>query len=241
MRNVSEATILRVVGPLVVLALCVVVAPRNASAKLSHETLWGDSGSTTCVNHVELERNGYVSLMSRTTVRSETSEEAPVTRSTRSKASRAVGCLDDSDGSNKSNNLCFEKAGVPASVVPQLLAKARALEETKRVVEAARALVDGESATNEVVASREGPVGTIPPSQPNPENSCTAHPDNCRSLPPLPPTLTVEAPAIAPNVTDSDYEFPADSEPDDVSIPERLRVRPEDGFSSPPFKPPRRA
>ena len=249
MRETTGSTICRMLGACAALVVCLGAYAPSASAEMTHDSLWGadsSSASGSCVNHGILEHEGFVSLMSQgesSTAQKNASEISPAIQK---QASLASDCLADSDGSKRSNNLCFEKSGVPASVVPQLLAKSRALEQSENVVDVARAIVDAqaggsdrESETRRVVASRKGPVGTIPPSQPNPKSSCTAQPDNCRSLPPVPPSLDVEASGAAPQLPDESPEFSESDDPADEVPAGSSRVGPSDGHASPPLKPPR--
>lgn len=229
MNRCDEVTMNRTAAALAAVALCLVL-PRLAHADLSHETLWGGAGPTSCAQSTF---ESYVDQQS-------SAKRAPATD--KSKATLAAECLDAApDQSAESNNLCFEKAGVPASVVPALAAKAKALEKTDALVDRARGLigVTGEGNADRRVASRIDPIGVASPSQPDSDDSCTARPESCRSLPPIPPTLSVDAMATAPQPTAAIPAIPEAERPNDDAIPERLRISHSDGYGSPPLKPPR--
>ena len=126
----------RILGSLALMAAVVLVGPATASAEVSHDVLWG-GGPTSCVNYGAVEQKGLVSFIE---------EPAPTSTdpshsSTTTELASTAPCFDLSTDEENSNNVCFEKAGVPASVVPKLLAKARALEQSQRLVALAEHLV----------------------------------------------------------------------------------------------------
>jgi len=242
MNRIDEATIQRTAAALTMAALCLVV-PRFAHAELSHEALWGDDDPTACATPRAEARSFEAFVDEATAHGTETADTDRAPATGVSKATLAAECMDAApDQSETSNNLCFEKAGVPASVVPALAAKAKALDQTETLVDQARELIglDEVPTSDRRVASRTHPIAIAPPSQPNRDESCTARPDSCHSLPPLPPTLTVDATATAPYLPAASPEIPAADRRDDTAIPERLRVFHADGYRSPPLKPPRR-
>ncbi|MFB6350604.1 MAG: hypothetical protein ABEN55_17220 [Bradymonadaceae bacterium] len=208
MMQFDEVTIQRTAAALAAAALCLVL-PRLAHADLSHEALWGGPDLVSCMGPT----GGNTDRMDR--------RQGPSTGETN--ASLAAECLDAApQQSEKSNNLCFEKAGVPASVVPALAAKAKALDQTDALVDRARELIgwSQDTSTDRRVASRTHPIGVAPPSQPDRNDSCTARPESCRSLPPIPPNLSVDATATAPPLTSELPEIPAADRRDDDQIPD---------------------
>ena len=236
----DEVTNYQSLAALVAAVACLVV-PQVAGAEISHESLWGSLDPGSCIGpNADMPDLPALAGDYQPADHSEPRQTGPATGESR--ASLAAECLEDvSANSQKSNNLCFEKAGVPASIVPTLAAKADALDQTATIVDRARELIGLESVapSSKPLASRTGPIGTVPPSQPDPDNSCTKRPASCRSLPPLPPTLSVDAMATAPHMPATTPSIPTADRPHNEAIPERLRISHSEGYRSPPLKPPR--
>jgi hypothetical protein len=219
------------------MAVVVLLGPATASAEVSHDVLWG-AGPTSCVNYGAVEQKGLVSFIDES---APSSTQVSQSSSTDELASTAP-CFDLSTDEEKSNNVCFEKAGVPASVVPKLLAKARALEQSQRLVALAEHLVGQQQEEDDwrEEGPKSLPLADLPPAGPNPQQSCTGQPDTCRSLPPLPPELTLQASGASARETAAGLPLPDRPEPNEQAALTHQRIAPSDGYDSPPDKPPRR-
>jgi hypothetical protein len=216
------------------LAMCALF-PRAGHAELSHDALWGPVDAGACANP-DANFSESDSLVTSRKSEAKNSEEGTA------RSREATDCL--ADDSRDAYNVCFEEAGVPASVVPKLSAKVRAFQQSDELIEQATALVGLETTeeSDERVASRLHPLEVAPPAeQPNPNKSCTVdRQERCRSLPPLPPSLNLEASGAAPYMPVGNLDLPADPDPtDETTIPERHNILPADGYRSPPLKPPR--
>ena len=237
----------RILGSLALIAAVVLVGPAPASAEVSHEVLWG-GGPTSCVHYGAVEHKGLVSFIDESAPSVEPASQTSSAAVIEETVTEAAGltstppCFDLSTDGEKSNNVCFEKAGVPASVVPKLLAKARALEQSQRLVALAEQLIDREKLGEDrrVEGPKSLPLADLPPAGPNPQQSCTGQPDTCRGLPPLPPELTLEASGPSARQAAIAIPMPDRPEPAEQAAITQQRIAPSDGYDSPPDKPPRR-
>ncbi len=230
----AEITTCRVAGAVVALAMCVLL-PRAGHAEISHDALWGAVEAGACANPAMNLSESDSADTSRKSVAKNSEKGAEGNR-------EPTDCL--TDESQDAHNVCFEEAGVPASVVPKLSAKVRAFQQSDKLIEQATTLVGLERTddSDERVASRLNPIEVAPPSnEPSPNNRCTVdRQERCRSLPPLPPSLNLEASGAAPYMPVGGLELPADPDPtEDTTIPEYHDILPADGYRSPPLKPPR--
>lgn len=178
-----------------------------------------------------------------------------------------AGCAEAGEPAGP-DNFCFESAGAPHSLRPTLLAKLerarREMSEQKnsetREDDPAQAEVASEEMASETVAVVQKMLGVdgardfaafqlasglqLPAPKkraPEPTGSCTIqHPDNCRSMPPLPGELQLEVlPSIAQLGHDGRLPQDPPAPPSDSTLLTRLRVGPSAGHDSPPDKPPR--
>ncbi len=234
MTRQTELTIGRIVGAMVALAVCALL-PRGGAAELSHDTLWGSAPIGACEED-EASLDEVDAMLA-------SSSEGEAASSQHADEAEPAGsdCLEED--ARRSNNVCFEQAGVPASVVPTLAAKVRGLQESEQAIEQATAMIglDGPvSSQEQSTTSRLDSFQFVPPPSPSPDNSCTVdRQERCRSLPPLPPSLTLEASATAPYISDRDPDFPEPRPSDETAPLDHHEIRPSDGYSSPPLKPPR--
>lgn len=250
----SPPTIAPVAGAFAAVAVCLLAFPSEAPAEVSHDTLWG-AGPGGCSMPGDLRSDQLDSLASeasdreaRTVVpRAERDgAETPLPASTAGREATAgedSPCTSDDAGSLAAHNRCFEDAGAPASVVPTLLARAHALDATRRVVSAAQEAVGGtttvEHASNPPASL---PVADVPsvPDRSNRSASCTPEsPENCRSLPPAPGHLNVEASPVPPNLRAAELDTPERPDADDDRPRGTRGIERSDGYDSPPHKPPR--
>ncbi len=182
-----------------------------------------------CVNVNGLEHRGYSTLLTDQSL-DDTSDAVDTSTS----------C--DQGSGDVSNNVCFEGAGAPASVRPEMMARSKAIQAFDHV---ARSLQDVLGENTGVAwrgsASSKPDLDAPEPRHSDSKNSCTAHPDTCRGLPPLPPSLSGDSsrPLVQRRIP---MEIPELEWPDDTGpIPHMRRVEPSPGHQSPPHKPPRDA
>lgn len=280
-----ETTARCVVGALGAFVACMLALSADVSAEVSHDTLWGESPGS-CANRTKMENHGLASALSPAEAswarRSSAAASSPapfedaasdrdatvkatdatklwsVDEETSAEVASCFDAVEDSDEAVRSHRLCLERADVPASLVPKLVAEVRALEQTDGVLDTVHRLAKVESAEGESsdestestarAGRTDGPKSLplaqvpTPPNQPDPDASCTAsNPDRCRSLPPR-PTLDLESSPTAPRLPSSQLEEDGEIEPDeDDPSPAGPRVGPAEGYDSPPDKPPKRS
>ncbi|GEM_PF-6424309 len=156
-------------------------------------------------------------------------------RATRRMSQSTDGCESGGRASD-SNNVCFEGAGAPATVSPEVVfgdfwGTTRLPTSTPdRGERFERIFPDG------AFASHSGPVGT--PDEPDPKYACTSDPDMCQSVPPGPTTLKVEvtAPAAELEARLEEIDEPHIEQDDSRTS---LRVGPARGHDGEVFQPPR--
>ena len=136
-----------------------------------------------------------------------------------------------------SSNVCFEDAEHPISTLPRLLAQWRAEKMANGVVDSVLENIDeaGGPVPLVVAESSADPVHV-----PTPESNdrCTSNPSECRALPPLPPSLVIDAAGSSARLAQHLVTVLDLSTPDDTRPWAQLRVRPSDGHRDPPLKPP---
>lgn len=145
-------------------------------------------------------------------------------------------CSEDVDDTDPSSNQCFEDAGEPISTLPRLLAQWRAQKTAAGVVDSV--VRWAERGPSPVVVAE---LPAAPASEPIDldADSCGEDPAECRSLPPLPPTVVVDASAPAARQLDSLLAFPSVLTAElDVRPWAKLRVRASLGHRDPPQRPP---
>lgn len=230
----AETTACSVAGAVIAFAMCALL-PRAGHSEISHDALWGATDAGACANPgANLSESDSLDV-SRKSVAKDFEQGA-------GESQEPADCL--ADKSRDAHNVCFEEAGVPASVVPTLSAKVQAFQQSDELIDQATTLVGLETTddSDERVASRLDPIEVAPPSnEPSPTNLCTVdRQERCRSLPPLPPSLNLEASGAGPYMPVGSLELPADPDPtDDAIIPDHHDILPADGYGSPPLKPPR--
>lgn len=145
-------------------------------------------------------------------------------------------CSDDPDA-DPSANFCFEDAEGQISTLPTLLAKWRGEQAAEALVDKLNETIDGGEANDELLA--ETTVSPAPQPEDGDSASCSDRPDMCRSLPPLPPTLVVDASAGAARQEQFQRSVPPTTlSTDDQRAWARLKVRPTLGHRTPPDQPP---
>lgn len=145
-------------------------------------------------------------------------------------------CSDDPDA-DPSANFCFEDAEGQISTLPTLLAKWRGEQAAAALVDKLDETIDGGGAGDEPVA--ETTVNPAPQPEDGDDASCSDRPDMCRSLPPLPPTLVIDASASAARQDQFQRSIPPTTlSTDDQRAWARLKVRPTPGYRTPPDQPP---
>ncbi len=145
-------------------------------------------------------------------------------------------CSDDPDA-DPSANFCFEDAEGQISTLPTLLAKWRGEQAAEALVDQLNETIDGDDAHDELLA--ETTVSPAPQPEDGDDASCSDRPDMCRSLPPLPPTLVIDASASAARQDHFQRSIPPTTlSTDDQRAWARLKVRPTPGYRTPPDQPP---
>ncbi|MFB6264008.1 MAG: hypothetical protein ABEL76_10355 [Bradymonadaceae bacterium] len=145
----------------------------------------------------------------------------------------------------ESMNLCFERAGAPASVRPHLIANFQAEGLSDAVVDRALAAAradESERPNRAPAVVRVLSYNPAEPPSPRPsDDSCTAAaPENCKSVPPSPPTLSIDASfPSARNRSISIDSPPRAALLRAVGPPRHDPVGPADGWDSPPNRPPK--
>jgi len=155
--------------------------------------------------------------------------------------SRYSSCMEQSGQTHISFDVCLQGAGGPASVLPSLVDRFRAAPASSILL-----AVDRESgnplAELDADAPRSVPVSEVPqvPNRSSSDSTCTAdRSDQCRSLPPGPAHLNVEASPIPPTVRGSATETPERPDPDETPPRFVHTIDRSDGYDTPPDKPPR--
>lgn len=150
------------------------------------------------------------------------------------------GCA-DADPDDSSFNICFEDAEGPVSTFPQLIAELRAEKIARDLTDNALALTEvlrpaDSEATSNVFAEPRKPV-ILPLEEPEPE--CSSYPVQCRSMPPLPALLVVDASSLSVPIPRVEFDYP-----DVIDLPESQNATPFEGlgpaagFASPLEEPP---
>lgn len=146
-------------------------------------------------------------------------------------------CSTDGE-SDASSNLCFEAANSQISTLPDLLAEANGREMAEDVVDS----VVERMASNDVEPPQ--PVAAIMTSRgPDPSGdgskvSCTTTSEECRSLPPAPPTIEFDASTPMAERDHPPVNLDDISDDDDVRAWARLDVGPSTGYERLPDRPP---
>lgn len=145
------------------------------------------------------------------------------------------------DDADPSSNICLEAANSPISTLPRLLAEATGKETAEGVVDSILARIDENGIDDHQVVVA---VTSTPDPAPVSDGStvaCSTHSEECRSLPPVPPTLQLDASGpAARNIFSSSDLLDA---PDEgrVNAWAHLSVGPRDGYERLPDRPPKRA
>lgn len=148
-------------------------------------------------------------------------------------------CGDNPDA-DPSSNFCFEDAGGQISTLPRLLAQWRAQQTANTVIDSMLAAMEQQA--DDADAKPATPLTAesidVEP-EPADDQSCHTSPDECRSLPPAPPTLVVDA--SAPAARQLVYASPILPRltPDNPRAWAQLRIGPLNGHQDPPEQPPR--
>ncbi|MFW6058371.1 MAG: hypothetical protein ACOC9W_05905 [Persicimonas sp.] len=138
----------------------------------------------------------------------------------------------ESDGVDASAEFCFEDADGQISTLPDLLAKSKAREK-------ARDLIDSAS---EQAAPNRAPLAEtklVPPAEePEEGDTCGDATEECRALPPVPPTLVLEGSSPAARDDARTLDPPVELSPVDIRAWAKPRVGPNQGHRDPPDRPP---
>jgi hypothetical protein len=144
------------------------------------------------------------------------------------------------DDSDPASNICLEAANSPISTLPRLLVEANGKETAESVV---NSILDRMEASD--VEPHEFAVALTPSPEPPPAGddskvACSTDSEECRSLPPTPPHIKLDA--SAPAARDLTPSIDLLDAPDEgrINAWTHLRVGPEDGHSRLPERPPRR-
>ncbi len=152
-------------------------------------------------------------------------------------AQQAAPCGGDDDA-DPSSNLCFEDADGQISTLPRLLTQWHARKAADAVVNSVFAAI----AHTDVPANpRPRPERvSVParPMHPRDNDSCTANPAKCRSLPPLAPTVTIDVATFAAHPVLHQTHIPIRLSTNQTRAWARLRIGPRHGHRAPPDKPP---
>lgn len=145
------------------------------------------------------------------------------------------------DDSDPASNVCLEAANSPISTLPRLIAEANGKETADSVV---HSILDRMEQNDLEPVDVE--VALTPTPEPTPVKdgstvSCSTDSEECRSLPPVPPTLQLEA--SAPGARNIFSSIDLLDAPDDgrINAWAHLRVGPEDGHERRLERPPQRA
>lgn len=159
-------------------------------------------------------------------------------------AANETPCGDDPDA-DPSSNFCFEDARGQISTLPSLLAKWRGEQAAGTVVDSMLAAMEQSDVQAEpTFAEPNNPVAAEsidvePEPADSDEQSCQNNPDECRSLPPAPPTLTVDVSTGAARQLLYGLRLPAALSEDNPRAWSQLRIGPLHGHRDPPEQPPR--
>lgn len=144
------------------------------------------------------------------------------------------------DDSDPASNVCLEAANSPISTLPRLIAEANGKETADSVVNSILDRIDQSDANAPQVAVALTPSPDPQPVEDGSNVACSTDSEECRSLPPAPPTLQVEASAAANNLLAS-IDLPDAPDEGSVNAWAYLRVGPEDGHQRRPERPPQGA
>lgn len=216
----TDSTTGKTVGVFAAMALCLMALPRTAAADGLHESQ--NSGPVErCSTGSEFHTGPLVT------------DDEP----TRPYSS----CMNASTADHVSFDVCLQGAGAPVSVLPSVF-------ETIRRTNASTALLsDSDDEPSPLLELESNPPRSVPlsevptaPHRSSSNSSCTVdRPENCRSLPPGPAQLNLEASPVSPTVRAADFDTPNRPEPDAVSPRSGREIEPSDGYDTPPDRPPR--
>ncbi|QDG51723.1 hypothetical protein FIV42_13490 [Persicimonas caeni] len=192
-----------------------------------------------CVEHTvsDLAEQGVASLLTMTPA------DAPSTPALSlydtEEVANETPCGDDPD-TDPSSNFCFEDAQGQISTLPSLLAKWRGEQAANAVIDSMFAAVepaDDEADAAPVVVAESVEVEPEPADSEG--QSCRSNPDECRSLPPAPPTLTVDVSTASARQLLYELQLPPSLSEDNPRAWAQLRIGPLHGHRDPPEEPPR--
>lgn len=145
------------------------------------------------------------------------------------------------DDSDPASNVCLEAANSPISTLPRLIAEANGKETADSVVNSILDRIEHSDAEAPQVAVAITPSPDQQPVDDGSRVACSTDSEECRSLPPAPPTLQVEASAAGNSNLLASIDLPDSPDEGDVDARAELRVGPEDGHERRPDRPPQAA
>ena len=145
------------------------------------------------------------------------------------------------DDSDPASNICLEAANSPISTLPSLIAKANGKETADGVVNSILERIERSDADAPQVDLAITPSPDPQPADDDSKVACSTDSEECRSLPPAPPTLQVEASAAGNSNLLAFTDLPDTPDDGGVNAWADLRVGPEDGHQRRPDRPPQRA
>jgi hypothetical protein len=142
-------------------------------------------------------------------------------------------CQGDAEA-DASSKFCFEDAEGPISTLPRLIAQWRGEQAAGAVTDSLLGDVAPRAESIDLALTEASSPEPTPPTE---ADACSTTLEECRALPPLPPTLVLEATPSAERERLYEVEL-LDHPTDDVRAWARLRVGPRLGYHTPPDRPP---
>ncbi|MGM0558609.1 MAG: hypothetical protein ACQEVA_19645 [Myxococcota bacterium] len=145
------------------------------------------------------------------------------------------------DDSDPASNVCLEAANSPISTLPRLLIETNGKETAESVVNSILARMEANDVRPDEVTVAITPSPEPAPSGENSKVACSTDSEECRALPPVPPSLQLDASAPAARELTRSIDLLDAPGQGRINAWAHLRVGPEDGHSQLPDRPPRRA
>jgi hypothetical protein len=144
------------------------------------------------------------------------------------------------DDADAASNICLEAANSPISTLPRLIAEANGKETADMVVESILERMERNDVDTEQVELAVTPSPDAAPVD-DATGACSTDTEECRSLPPAPPTLQLDGSSAAARHLLAAIELQDASDDERVNAWAHLRVGPQDGHQRDLDRPPQRA